>query len=115
MFPFRYIPILMLIHLVKNAVFWLNAFPYRDGVSSQHSPRYIMTGQEVTYDKQVRMEFGAYAQTHEDHDNSMHARTVGAICLGPTGNAQGSHWFLNLSTGARITDNSGLNSQCLLT
>ena len=41
-------------------------------------------------------------QTHEEHNNEMVERTLGAICLGPTGNQQGSHWFLSLSTGARI-------------
>ena len=41
-------------------------------------------------------------QTHEEHNNEMMERTLGAICLGPTGNQQGSHWFLSLSTGARI-------------
>ena len=30
-------------------------------------------------------------------------RTVGAICLGPNGNSQGGHYFMCLSTGARIT------------
>ena len=27
---------------------------------------------------------------------------MGAICLGPTGNQQGGHWFLRLTSGARI-------------
>jgi len=27
---------------------------------------------------------------------------VNGQCLGPTGNQQGGHWFLSLSTGARI-------------
>ena len=92
----------MLIHLTKNSVFWLNAFPARDGVSSKHSPRYIMTGQELSYSRHVQLEFGEYVQTHEEHTNEMMERTLSAICLGPTGNQQGSHWFLSLSTGARI-------------
>ena len=32
----------------------------------------------------------------------MNARTTGAICMGPTGNRQGGHYFLNLSTGDTI-------------
>ena len=40
--------------------------------------------------------------SHEQHDNSMQARTLGAICLGPTGNIQGAHWFMSLTSGARI-------------
>ena len=101
--PFRFIPRIMLVHMVKNAVLWLNAFPADDGVSDEHSPRYFLTGRELTYDKHANIEFGTYVQTHEEHDNSMGPRTLGAICLGPTGNAQGSHWFLSLTSGFRTT------------
>ena len=72
MLPFRCIPRIMLIHLVKNAVLWLNAFPAEDGVSSQHSP-WLMIPQTM----------------------------MGAVCLGPTGNNQGGHWFMSLTSGAR--------------
>jgi hypothetical protein len=33
----------------------------------------------------------------------MQARTLGVICLGPTGNFQGSYKSLNIRTGQRIT------------
>ena len=48
---------------------------------------------------------GAYTQVHEEAlpSNSQVARTVGAICLGPTGNQQGGYKFFNLRTGKRIT------------
>ncbi|MFM6182690.1 MAG: reverse transcriptase domain-containing protein [Dolichospermum sp.] len=39
---------------------------------------------------------------HEKHDNSMVARTVGALCLGPTGNEQGTHYFYSLVSGRII-------------
>ena len=103
MLPFKRVPRLILIHLVKNAVFWLNALPARDGASPIHSPRYILTGRELEYPLHVRLEFGEYVQTHEQHGNRMTDRTVGAICLGPNGNSQGGHYFMCLSTGARIT------------
>ena len=103
MLPFKRVPRLILIHLVKNAVFWLNALPARDGVSSVHSPRYLLTGRELDYPLHVRLEFGEYLQTHEKHGNRMTDRTLGAICLGPNGNTQGGHYFMCLSTGARIT------------
>ena len=99
--PYKYVPRLLLVHLVKAAVFWLNAFPHRDGISDQ-SPRYIMTGQTLNFQRHARLELGAYVQTHEEHDNLMGPRTSGAICLGPTGNQQGGHWFLSLTSGARI-------------
>jgi hypothetical protein len=103
MLPFKYIPRIVLIKLVKNVIFWLNSFPARDGVSTTMSPRCIMTGQEVDYNKNVHLEFGEYVQTHEEHDNAMTNRTIGAICLGPTGNEHGTHWFMCVASGARIT------------
>ena len=103
MLPFTHIPSLILVHIIRNAVFWLNCFPYSDGVSSILSPRYIVTGRQIDFARHVRTEFGAYVQTHEEHTNAMNARTTGAICLGPTGSVHGTHYFLNLSTGARIT------------
>ena len=103
MLPFKRVPRLILIHLVKNAVFWLNALPAVDGVSSTHSPRYLLTGRELENPLHVHLEFGEYVQTHEKHGNRMTDRTVGAICLGPNGNSQGGHYFMCLTTGARIT------------
>ena len=66
-----------------------------------------MTGLELKYKLHVRLEFGSYVQTHEPHDNSMNSRTLGAICLGPNGNQQGGHFFLNLTTGERLTRHAG--------
>eukprot|EP00957_Ditylum_brightwellii_P065208 4945554-Ditylum_brightwellii.AAC.1 len=62
-----------------------------------------MTGRELFYNKHTVIEFVAYAQTHEEHNNSMGSKTLGAICLGPTGNSQGSHYFMSLTSGSRIT------------
>jgi hypothetical protein len=100
MLPFKYIPCIVLIQLVKNVIFWLNSFPARDGVSTTMSPRCIMTGQEIDYNKHVCLEFGEYVQTHEEHDNAMTNRTLGAICLGLTGSEHGTHWFMCVASGA---------------
>ena len=62
-----------------------------------------MTGKHLDFRRHVRAEFGSYVQTHEEHNNSMQSRTVSAICLGPTGNEQGGHYFMSLATGRRIT------------
>jgi len=39
---------------------------------------------------------------HEQHNNSLFPRTVGAIALCPTGNEQGSYYLLSLHTGKRF-------------
>jgi hypothetical protein len=53
----------------------------------------------------MRLEFGAYAQVFEDNDpsNTIRARSLGAIALNPTGNAQGDYFFMSLATGAKIS------------
>jgi hypothetical protein len=86
-------------------VLWLNAFPPSSGVSSTYSPRTIMTGTTLDYNKHCRLPFGAYVETHEDNGatNTMVERTRGAICLGPTANFQGSYNFFCLDTGRRVT------------
>jgi hypothetical protein len=74
-----------------NCIFWLNSFPHKDSVYPTNSPRAIMTGQKITYDKHCKVEFGTYVQTHEKHNNSMEPRTSGAIALRLSGNKQGGH------------------------
>jgi hypothetical protein len=61
----------------------------------------IMTSQHLSYEHAV-MEFGAYVQKHEEHTNNMSQHTMGCICLGPTGNWQGAHWFMYLSLGEQV-------------
>ena len=101
--PFRSIPLRMLIELVYNAIFWLNSFPPLGGISKTISPRELVFGGKIDYNKHCKYEFGEYVQTHEEHDNSMATRTIGALALRPNGNLQGGHLFLSLSTG-RVID-----------
>jgi hypothetical protein len=74
-------PSRMIIKMVFLSVFGINAFPHRLGVSQTLSPRTIVTGLHIDYKKHCRIEFGQYAQTHEQHTNSMASRTVGALAL----------------------------------
>jgi hypothetical protein len=78
----------MISEMIMLSIFWLNAFPHRLGISQTMSPRNIVTGLDVDYNKHCRIEFGQYVQTHEKHDNSMTTRTVGGLALRPTGNQQ---------------------------
>jgi hypothetical protein len=73
---------MIVICLVVNVVFWLNAFPHPGSMSNTLSPCYLLTRQPLDYKKHVCLEIGAYIQTHEEHANGMEARTIGAICLG---------------------------------
>ena len=100
--PFKRLTRNMVMELSKAMVYWLNSIPLNTGVSPTMSPRTIITGQLLDYHKHCRYEFGKYVQTHEEHDNSLLSRTVGAIALRPTGNQQGGYFFMSLHTGCII-------------
>ena len=85
--------------MAKTAVFWLNASPVSGGVSQDLSPRTTLMGQQVDYKRHCRFQSGEYTQTHDEHNNSMNPRTVGALVLQPVGNGQGSFYFLSIATG----------------
>ena len=103
--PFTIVPGRMVIELDKYVVLWVNAFPPKSGISKTYSPRTIMTGTTLDYKKHFQLEFGAYADTHDDKEktNNMVERTGGAICLGPSTNFQGGYKFLSLRSGRKIT------------
>jgi hypothetical protein len=84
----------MIQYLIGGSVFWLNMFPSENRISNM-SPRTIMTGKIVDYRKHCTLMYGAYAQVHEEHDNSFEARTTGAIA---SGNDQGGYFFISLTT-----------------
>jgi len=88
--------------MVYNAVFWLNTFPHKDGVHATISPRTLVTGLGIDYNKHCKWPFGAYVQVHEEGDSLLRPRTSGAIALRPTGNEQGGHYFLSLHSGKRL-------------
>ena len=103
--PFKEYSPRLIVEMVYICVFWLNSFPHKDGIHDILSPRAIMTGQKIQYDKHCKVEFGTYMQVHEKHNNSMESRTSGAIALRPSRNEQGGHYFLSLHTGKRVLRN----------
>ena len=65
-----------------------------------------MTGTTINYDKHCRVPFCTYVQVHDQNNDSMASRTSGAIPLRPSGNAQGSYYFLNPHSVKRIICNN---------
>ena len=96
--PFQKMPRRLIIEMVYAANYWLNMFPRKGGVSKTLSPRTLLSGQTWSYTTHCKLEFGDNVQTHEEHDNSMATRTIGAIALHPTGNTQGGYFFFSLAT-----------------
>jgi len=79
--PFKAFPHRLIVEMVYNLTFWLNAFPHNNGVHDVMSPWTILTGLHIDHDKHCTLEFGSYVKIHEEHDNSMTSRTSGAIAL----------------------------------
>lgn len=103
--PFRRLPKIMITHMVADSVRCLNQFPHANGISATLSPSTIVTGSATPDYNAMRLELGTYVQVFEDHDptNTPRGRSLGAIALCPTGNAQGDYHFMSLATGARIS------------
>ena len=101
--PYRkHVPKGITIGMVNFTIMWLNGFPRKGGISKTISPRMLTTGVRLDYNTHCRCEFGALVQTHDDplNKNDAHGedRSTGAICLGPTGNQQGTYYFYSLNT-----------------
>ena len=79
--PFEQYPNRLIVETVYNAIFRLNCFPHRDGIHPTLSPRAIITGSTIDYNKHCTLQFGTYVQVHEPHNNSLLPRTTGVIAL----------------------------------
>ena len=79
MLPFKFVPPVFIIELVYAQVFWRNMFALAGSISSTQSPSELVLNRKLDFNAHCKVEFGEYVQTHEEHDNSMSAHTVGAI------------------------------------
>ena len=95
----------MTIYLDKHVVMFLNVFLPNIGMSKIYSPHTIMTGKSLDWKKRCNIYFGEYAQLHEDRNvtNMLEESTQGEICIGPTGNLQGTYSLFLLLSGKKIT------------
>jgi hypothetical protein len=67
----------------------------------KYSPRKIVLGRELDFDKHCKATFGSYVEAHEDPTitNTMRSCTFPGIFLGSTGNRQGTHKVFDINTG----------------
>ena len=91
----------MLISLAEYAVYWSNAFPPSNGVSTTLSPANIVLGRQKPNLNHKYITFGSYALVFVGTKNNMKSRSVPAIALKPS-NEWGGYFFLSLITGKRI-------------
>jgi hypothetical protein len=96
---------IFIIKLIEFVTMWINAFIALNGASDEFSPREIVTRMSMDFTRHCQARFGSYVEASEDPDvtNTNDARTSPCICLGPTGNFQGSTWCYNLETKKLVT------------
>ncbi len=101
--PVNALPPVVLVNAVLFVTKQLNLFPVKGGISTQFSPKQIMTGKVVHY-KFCSIPFGQYCQISEEGTprNSLTARTQGAIAIGPSGNVQGGLKIYTLHTASIV-------------
>ena len=94
----------MTINLVHFCIFWLNATPMKTGISSIYSHRELISHQKSDAKKCCKLMFAEYSEVHKENTttNTMTPRARPAICMGPTGNIQGSMKFMRVETGKKI-------------
>ena len=103
--PYKLLPKLMIIELMHFCIMWMNSFSVKLGISEKWSPREIVSRHKLDAKMHCKVPFEAYCEIHVYPyiTNMMEPRTKWGICLGPTGNMQGSYKFLSLSTGKKVT------------
>jgi hypothetical protein len=107
--PFRRLPKLLIQRLVHYTTQNLNQLPRPDGGILEHtSPDLILRGRPRPDYNDLSLEFGSYVQILDSSTNTLRARTLGAITLDRTGNADGSYHFLSLRTGRLFTKTPGV-------
>jgi hypothetical protein len=94
----------MIIELIYFCVMWVNSFLVKFGVSKKWSPRELVLRHKLDAKLHCKAPFKSYCEVHVDPDitHTMEPRTKWAICLGPTGNRQGSYNFVSFTTGNKI-------------
>jgi hypothetical protein len=85
----KHFPPVFIVEMVYASVFWRDMFALKGGISTTQSPAEFILNRNIDYNAHCKVEFGDYVQTHEEHDNTMATRTIGAIATRPTGNIQG--------------------------
>jgi hypothetical protein len=103
--PYLTLPKIMIIKLMHFCVFWLNSFPVKSGVSEKWILRDLISRHQLNAKLHCKTPFGAYCKMHTGPDitNTIEPRTKWGVCMGPTGNLQGSYKFMSLTNGKKIS------------
>ena len=80
----------MVVELVYLQIFWLSFYIPQNYISDTMGPGSIISGRIYDYNILCGCgtQYSEYVQTHEASDNTSRPRTLGALTLRSTGNAQ---------------------------
>ncbi len=98
--PFKRYPKILLDAMLSHCVRWLNSFPTRNGISDTYSPRTIITGKAINYERQCRIPFGSFVQAYIDNENATnteHERTFDSILM--ESKPEGGYAVMDLRSG----------------
>ena len=62
--PYKKMPVRMIIEMVYNMIYWIDAVPAVDRVSDTQGPSTIITGHKPNYNRHCNLEFGTYCQVY---------------------------------------------------
>ena len=105
MIPFSHYPRLLKRHLIHHLITLVNLTVHPNSVSPYFSPATIVTG--LTFDAQLycSVKFGSYCQALDEPtplNSTVKRRTLDTLALRPTGNRQGGHYFLHITSWSLI-------------
>ena len=97
--PFN--PKMVIIHTIYGVCVWLNDILPNTKLVGGLSPRELVTGRNLAFNKDCCADIRAYVEATVDADvtNGQETRTHSCISLGPSGNIQGSLNSFGLETG----------------
>ena len=105
--PYKKMPNVMIKALIYHVTMWMNAFINKQGILELYSPCELLLRMQLDAKKHVAASFGSYceAYTCPKQSNSQEEQTTSSICLGSTGNFQGTYRFMSLATRQIINRN----------
>ena len=94
-FPFNCLHKIIVIKMIYLFIFWLNAFPVKNGVSQEFASWSIVVWTKLSCKKYCRIKFEDYAEVHDEPDprNTISPRTHPSIYVGTTGYFNGTIKF----------------------
>jgi hypothetical protein len=104
--PFSHFPRLLRREIIYFAVSAINHTIRQTGIIPNQSPTSIITGQVLDALKNCVLPFATFCHIghyNEPRNDTDSARTVDALALRPTGNAQGGYFFMRLDTWKRVS------------